>query len=93
MIWNDNIIEVKTKWGTLVHKDGDVNVITTYTFPPNCLKEAWSFKEINKLDASININKNIFEDGKVKSITVRSNEFRKIEEHPLWNNDDGGEEE
>ena len=93
MIWNDNIIEVKTKWGTLVHKDGDVNVVTTYSLPPECLKEAWNFKEINDLDATISIKKKIFENDIVESVNVISNEFRRLEEHPLWGDDLEDEEE
>tara|TARA_B100000424_G_scaffold271670_1_gene275703 strand:- start:2421 stop:2690 length:270 start_codon:yes stop_codon:yes gene_type:complete len=89
MIWNEKIMKVETKWGTMVHKDGTVNVITTYSFPPECLKEAWEFKNINSLDASVHIRKKIFED-EIVSIDVASDEFRRIEEHPIY---DGGEEE
>ena len=102
MIWNDNILKVKTVWNDLVHNDGTVNVVTTYTFPPNCLKEAWDFKTTNNLNASVHLRKDMFKDGSpITHIEVQADEWGKIENHPEYYNLEslnneiavGGEEE
>ena len=85
MMWSKHILKTYTKWGDLVHDDGTVSCTTSYTFPPECMKDAWQFKVRNDISGSINIERDFMDRDKILQIVVNEDCYKPVEQHPLMN--------
>ena len=83
MMWSKHILNTDTKWGDLVHDDGTVSCTTSYTFPPECMKDAWNFKVQNDIEGNINIQRDYMDNDKILRIIVNEHCYKPVEDRRI----------